>query len=691
MEENYYSKKDIINSLLGIGLKQGDSIFIHSNIGLFGLLENAENKQQYYTIFKEAIFEVIGESGTIINPTFSYSFCKGENFDVIKTPSNCGILSNLALNDKNAIRSLDPNFSIVSVGKYASFFTEITSNYSFGENSFWEKFLEKEGKILFFNIPNVFPTFAHFLEFQNKVPYRYDKGFLGEIILPNESYKTTFFHYVYDQNIPENQTSIEKFTDLAYSNKFVKTVDLGRGDIKLITAKDVKKLFDKEYLANQSFMVKGETYKKDIKPILNKLFDDLFPINRSLTGNNNRLSLSILSEIIDLKIKEIPSGTKCFDWEVPEEWNVNEAWIKDEKGNKIIDFKLNNLHLLGYSEPIHKTISFETLKEHLYTEPAQPNVIPYRTSYYKKRWGFCISHNQFLKLDQNSNYEIFIDSNFNKEGSMTIGEAIIEGESKKEIIFSTYICHPSMANNELSGPLVTAMIYQNLKKIKNLKYTYRFLFIPETIGSIYSLHERGVYWKENLYAGFVVTCAGDKGKYTYKRSRIGDSLVDRATELILKQSNQDYQIINFTPAEGSDERQFCSPGFNLPVGSLMRTRYRHYPEYHTSDDNKDIICFESMEKIINIYTEIIKCIEKNEVYINTNPFCEPQLGKRNLYPTIGSQVNLGNFVETMMWVLNLADGSNDLIAISAKSNLKLSDIYNVIDILIEKELLIKIN
>jgi len=415
-------------------------------------------------------------------------------------------------------------------------------------------------------------------------------------------------------------------------------------------------------------------------------FDRLWYITRSLTGDGNRATLKILSEIIDLQITEVPSGTKCFDWTVPPEWNIKEAWIKDSNGNKIIDFTENNLHILGYSEPYHGKLSFEELKSHLYTLPLQPELIPYLTSYYKRRWGFCLTHNQFLKIDKNETYEVFIDSSLNESGFMTIGEAVIKGKSEKEILFSTYICHPSLANNELSGPLVSAFIYNSLKNEKNLKYTYRFLFLPETIGSIYSLSVKGEYWKKNLIAGFVITCIGDNGKFTYKRSRKGNSIADRVVETILTQTESEFQIVDFFPS-GSDERQYCSPGFNLPVGSLMRTMYGKYPEYHTSADNKNFISFEAVEKSVLKYLEVIKLIEKNERYINKMPFCEPQLGKRGLFPTLGSQKETNDFVMAMMWILNLSDGENDLISISEKSKITVCELIPVVDKLIENGIL----
>jgi aminopeptidase-like protein len=423
-----------------------------------------------------------------------------------------------------------------------------------------------------------------------------------------------------------------------------------------------------------------------LKKELENYFDRLWPITRSLTGNGNRKTLGILSELVALRIIEVPSGTKCFDWTVPAEWNINEAWIKDSNGNIIIDVAENNLHILGYSEPFKGNLTFDELRPHLYSLPDQPGLIPYLTSYYQRRWGFCLSHDQLLRLDKNDTYEVLIDSTLDQKGSMTIGEAIIKGKSDKEILFSSYICHPSMANNELSGPLVTAFLYHNLKKRKNLKYTYRFVFAPETIGSIYNLSINGDEWKKNLLAGFIINCIGDRGKFTYKKSRIGNALPDRIVQTLLTQTEKEFNVFDFFPG-GSDERQFCSPGFNLPVGSLMRTMYGEYSEYHTSADNKEFISFDALENSIKKYLEVIEVIERNQKYMNSMPYCEPQLGKRGLYPTLGSQKLKSDFVSTMMWVLNLADGTNDLISISEKSGIPFKNLYPVIDKLIENGIL----
>ena len=420
---------------------------------------------------------------------------------------------------------------------------------------------------------------------------------------------------------------------------------------------------------------------------LEHYFDRLWSLNRSLTGEGNRESLRILSELVDLKVREIPSGTTCFDWNVPPEWNAREAWIKDSNGNIVVDFRENNLHLLGYSTPIHAKISLSELKKNLYSLPDNPDWIPYRTSYYKERWGFCLTHNQLMSLPEGE-YEVLIDSTLDKNGSMTIADAVIEGETDEEIMFSTYICHPSMANNELSGPLVQAFLYQAIKSLGKTRYTYRFAFLPETIGAIYYLSQHGEHLKEKLRAGYVLNCIGDAGKFTYKRSRQLTSLADRAAETVLSQTKIGCNAEDFFPL-GSDERQYCSPHFDLPMGSVMRTRYYIYPEYHTSADNKDFISFEAMETSVSRLLDIVKLLEANAYYINQMPHCEPQLGKRGLYPNLGSDTSTRLRVAAMMWTLNLADGKHDLIDIIRRSGQPYSEILGVVKTLTEHGLLIK--
>ncbi|WP_162309279.1 DUF4910 domain-containing protein [Cohnella abietis] len=395
------------------------------------------------------------------------------------------------------------------------------------------------------------------------------------------------------------------------------------------------------------------------------LFDRLFPINRSITGDGVRQSLRILGEIVPIKQTEYATGTECFDWTVPKEWNVRGAYVKDSQGRTLIDFKENNLHLMGYSVPFRGYVSREELMEHLLTRPDLPNAIPYMMSYYKESWGFCVEHNRLPEFTDEW-YEVFIDSDL-QDGHMTLGEGFIQGSSKQEILLSTYICHPSMAINELSGPLVQTMIYHYLLHRKNLKYSYRFLYLPETIGSLLYLSQYGEQLKQRVVAGYVVTCVGHGESFTYKRSKRADTLADKAAIHVLKQSGKPYTVVDWNPF-GSDERQYCSEGFKLPMGSLMRTMYGQYPEYHTSLDNRSLISEEVLLETIQMYIDLIETLEANETYECTHIHGEPKLDKRGLYPYLGG-TRTKEEQRQISFITNLiafSDGHNDLIDIAEK-------------------------
>ena len=355
---------------------------------------------------------------------------------------------------------------------------------------------------------------------------------------------------------------------------------------------------------------------------IESLFDKLWPIYRSLSGDGNRKTIDILSEISIINKEEIKSGTKILDWTVPPEYNVNDAYIADLDGNRLVDFKINNLHLVSYSLPVDATLTFDELAERLHYIEDLPEEIPYITSYYEEYWGFCLSFNQFKSLDKKTKYRVFIDSNKNTLGSMTIGQRFLPGKVKKEVLISTYICHPSLANNELSGPILTIFLQKLIEDRKDRYYSYRFVYVPETIGAIYILSKHGENFKKNLQAGLVVTCVGDSGIPTFKKSKRGNSIIDRLVINNLSSEFTDFNIVDFFPT-GSDERQYCSPYYNLPVASIMRTMYTKYKEYHTSADNKSIMDFEGMQAFINFYNKTLIDLEYIHKYIVVDGKGEP--------------------------------------------------------------------
>jgi len=417
------------------------------------------------------------------------------------------------------------------------------------------------------------------------------------------------------------------------------------------------------------------------------LCKDLFPICRSITGNGVRNTLGILkNHLPGLKIFDIPSGTNAFDWVVPKEWNIIDAYIIDPQGEKIIDFKQSNLHVVGYSIPVDTTLPLEELQEHLYSLPEQPSAIPYITSYYKERWGFCVSHDQRESLEPGL-YTVRIDSSL-ENGSLTYGELILPGQSDEEIFLSTYICHPSLGNNELSGPTVTTFLAKWLMGLNNRKYIYRIIFIPETIGSIVYLSRNLEKMKQNIIAGFNLTCIGDDQNYSYLASRYGNTLADRVAKHVLSNLHPHYNSYSYLE-RGSDERQYCSPGVDLPLVVLMRTKYGEYPEYHTSLDNLDFISPEGLFGGYDVVKKCIECIEANET-LTTTVLCEPQLGRRGLYPTLSTKESRF-IVRDMMNLIAYCDGTDDLIGIADRIGIPLWNLFEIVTNLKENDLLLPIS
>jgi aminopeptidase-like protein len=406
------------------------------------------------------------------------------------------------------------------------------------------------------------------------------------------------------------------------------------------------------------------TSSEEIGRWMHSLAGELYPVCRSITGDGVRATLRRLADEIPLETREVPSGTEVFDWTVPEEWNIRGGWIKDPRGNTIVDFADHNLHVLGYSTPIHEKVSLTELKTHLFSLPEQPELIPYRTSYYRKNWGFCVPHRVVESLEDGE-YEVFIDSDF-KQGSLSYGELVLPGATSEEVLISTHVCHPSLANDNLAGNAVVVALAKHLMGIER-RLTYRFLFIPGTIGSItwLALNEDKT---ANIKHGLVITCAGDSGRVTYKETRDGDAPIDRAMRHVLKTSGDDHRIAPFHPY-GYDERQYSSPGFGLAVGGLMRSQHGTFPEYHTSADNLDFIKPDKMADTLDKAIQAIEILEHNARHHNLKPKCEPRLGKYGLYGGGGGQ-RTGDFDElALLWVLNQSDGTKDLLAIAEKANM----------------------
>jgi aminopeptidase-like protein len=409
---------------------------------------------------------------------------------------------------------------------------------------------------------------------------------------------------------------------------------------------------------------------------------EAYPICRSITGDGVRQTLAMLGERIPLQIHEVPTSTPAFDWTVPKEWNIRDAWIKDPRGEKVVDFRRSNLHVLNYSVPVHEKLPLEELRKHLFTLPDQPDRIPYRTSYYREAWGFCLSHHQLLSL-QEGEYEVFIDSTL-ADGSLTSGECFLPGETEREVLISCHVCHPSLANDNLSGIAVSTFLARELAGLL-LRYSYRFVFIPGTVGSIVWL-SRNEERTARIAHGLVAANLGDPGHFHYKRSRRWRAEIDRVVTQVLQDSGEEHRITDFIPF-GYDERQYCSPGFDLPVGSLTRTPYGRYPEYHTSADNLDFVRPEALAGSLRTYLAVVDVLEGNGRFLNLNPKCEPQLGRRGLYRTLGGDERGREREMALLWVLNLSDGQNTLLDIADRSEMPFAAVREACEALLAAGLL----
>ncbi len=423
----------------------------------------------------------------------------------------------------------------------------------------------------------------------------------------------------------------------------------------------------------------------DVGAAMHALVRRLYPICRSITGDGVRETLRIIGEDLPLDVTEVPSGTEVFDWTVPPEWTIRDAYIADTTGRRVVDFAASNLHVVGYSEPVSRRMSLAELRPHLHTLPDHPDWIPYRTSYYQRDWGFCLTQRTLDALAddaESSVYEVHIDADL-ADGHLTYAEHVVPGQVSDEVIISCHVCHPSLANDNLAGIAVASQLARHLAR-GTPHYTYRFLFVPGTIGSITWL-ARNQHRVDRIAHGLVLACAGDRGQLTYKRSRRGNAGIDRAAVHVLSTSERPHRVVDFSPY-GYDERQYCSPGFNLGVGCLTRTPYAAYPEYHTSADDPDFVTPEAMADTLATCREILAVLDRDRRYVNLKPHGEPQLGKRGLYDALGGRSDAKQAQLAMLWVLNYSDGDHSLLDIAARSGLPFDAIAAAADALLAAEL-----
>lgn len=652
-----------------LGIKKGDKIFISSAIRELMKIskENGENSDLNDLI--DAFIDAVGEKGTLIFPTYNWSFCGGTTFDYNKTPSQVGALSQAALDRKDFKRTKHPIYSFAVWGMDKELLCNMENKSAFGIDSPFSYFKEHNVKNIIINVKleSSF-TFVHYVEerLQEYVPHRYMKNFRANYIDSDGNCSSK----VYQMLVRSYWYDVKEEVDL-YEEEFIKkgaqdNIYINGLKFAVIDFAKTYPIIENDIITNKCRKLctcKGQNKELGIDEMMYGLVTELYPICRSITGDGFRTSIQMVKSYLpQLNLFEVKSGTTVFDWTVPKEWNISEAYIEDKNGERIIDFKNHNLHVVGYSVPVDKWVDLDELKEHIYIQEDQPDVIPYVTSYYKERWGFCMTKNQYDTLTK-GNYHVVIKSYLDEDGSLTYGEAYYPGESKKEILISTYLCHPSMANNECSGPAVTTFLARYVSEMKNRKYSYRFLFIPETIGAITWLSQNyeKLELKEKVVAGFVLNCCGDDRTYSFVNTKYGNTLTDKLLRNVLKYHYPQYKEYSFLH-RGSDERQYNSPGIDLPICSVCRSKFHEYPEYHTSADDLNLVTPAGLMGTYELMKKCISTLEYNEIY-KIKVLCEPQLSKRNLYPSISKKGGY-DIARVLTNFIAYCDGTNDLIDIS---------------------------
>ena len=684
----YVSLKNLAGAL---HLKKGDRVFVTSDVKqlLYDLYAHQDDTD--LNILIDGIIDIIGPEGTLVFPTFNWSFCKGEAFDIKKTPCKTGSLGTLALKRDDFKRTKHPIYSFAVWGNGQEEICKMDNKSSFGADSPFTYFKDNHFINLFIDkdLQHSF-VFVHYCEEQvGNLKYRYLKDFNADYIEEDGSVRKG----CYSMNVRDLDLDVTNriypFEDEFIEKGIMERFFINDIEYKIIDLFGAYPIITDDVKHNRSRRICSYIGQDDTKHLEEgqKMFDickELFPICRSITGNGVRESFNILNKHLDkpFELFEVSSGTKVLDWTVPNEWNIEEAYIEDESGSRIVDFKENNLRVVGYSVPIDATLTLDELKEHIYTLPDQPDAIPYTTSYYKERWGFCMTDNE-LKALSDGKYHAVIKSTL-EPGNLTYGELLIPGESEEEIFFSSYLCHPSMANNECSGPALIVSLANYILAMKNRKYSYRFVIAPETIGAITYIDKNIDTLKKNVIAAFNVTCVGDDRTYSIVHSRYGNTLADKVLTTVLKSHYPEYKDYSYIK-RGSDERQYQAPGIDIPMVCFSRSKYHEYPEYHTSLDTLDIISKDGLGGSLDVMVKCIEALEANRKYTVTT-FGEPQLGKRGLVPTMSTKETMKESW-AMKDVLAYADGTNDLFDLSEVTGQSVELVMKVVEKLVDAGLL----
>ncbi len=671
-------------------LKRGDNVFVTSDVKqlLYDLITHEDDTDLQILI--DGIIDIIGPEGTLVFPTFNWAFCKGEAFDYYKTPCKTGSLGKLALSRDDFRRTKHPIYSFAVWGRGQEEMCAMENHSSFGIDSPFTYMLEHKFRNLFIDkdLQHSF-VFVHYVEETvGPVPYRYLKEFTAGYT--DENGKSDVRSY--SMNVRDLDLDVENVI-YAYEPEFEEKGIMQRFCIndleyKLIELDGAFPIIAEDIRHNRSrklctYIGQDDTRYPEAGKEMFRLCEEMFPICRSITGNGVRETFDLIRKRIPgMKLFEVKSGTEVFDWTIPKEWNITEAYLEGPDGNRVVDMADNNLHVLGYSVPVDQKLSLSELQEHLYSLKDQPDLIPYVTSYYKERWGFCMTQNMRDQLPEGT-YHAVIRSSLT-DGSLTYGELIIPGESGKEIFFSSYVCHPSMANNECSGPALITQLAQYLQSLKHRKYTYRLVLAAETIGALAYMSRNLEALQKNVIAAFNLTCVGDDRTYSLVHSKYRDTLADRVLEAVLRYHAPGYQDYSYL-ARGSDERQYQAPGADIPMVCFCRSKYHVYPEYHTSADNMDLISPDGLAGSYDVMVQCIDALEHNETY-RIKTIGEPKLGKYGLVPTMSSKET---YQETLILkdVCAYADGRNDLLRLSELIEKPVREIIPVIEKLKEAGLL----
>lgn len=631
---SHYNRAQMAQALWNVGLKRGDVVFSHSNVGYFGFPEEGRTKEAVFETILGAFQDVIGEEGTLIVPTFTYSFAKQQPFDIEETPSTCGMFTEMLRQHPDAHRSHDPIFSVAALGRDAKGLTMNVSTECFGKDSFWDRFLQADGIICNLNF-DAGSTFIHYVERSLNVPYRYDKLFTGIFVRQGHTIKGAAIYFCQDLSNPDTVAAFEPFDALARKEGLVRTIGVGRGAIVAIRATDVYSLI-KEALKSNPWLLTTSA-ESDTTPVLicpadmtrfgvslpanasmEQLIKALWWLPRDILSDGYDMALEALAKQVPMTIHDYPTGTPCWSWIIPEKWSCHEAYLETLDGQRLFSYADHPLHVMSYSLPFEGEVSREELFEHLYTHPNIPEAIPFNFKYYDRDWGLCCSQNLKDSLNDDR-YNVVIKSSFSYS-TLKVGEVVVPGESDETIVLCAHLDHPAMVNDDLTGVVVGLDVMRELLKRPNLRYTYRLLILPETIGSVaYLSHNEALIPK--IKGGLFLEMLGLHNPPALQLSFNGKTEVDQCFSMALKEHNSDGWTGTFRTIIGNDERQFNAPGVRIPMLSLSRVLPRSaqewpYREYHSDHDNLDLLSVNSLEDSRTLVLRMIDTLENNLVLVN---------------------------------------------------------------------------